>query len=137
MPVLARFIARRALDADALEPLVTAIGRGPLTQLSLLEGMRDGIEGRYDLTAPPNWPQVYARLKRSGAAIARIAGQVAQQFGDADTTARNIGTLRGRSASVVEKRQILQTLALQRRPQLLPVLPGLLDDLLRCTPGRQ
>jgi putative membrane-bound dehydrogenase-like protein len=128
MPVLARFIARRSVDADALEPLVTAIGQGPLTQPSLLEGMRDGIEGRYDLTAPPNWPPVYARLKRSGAAIARLAEQVAQQFGDADTTARNVGTLRGRSASVAEKRQILQTLALQRRPQLLSVLPGLLDD---------
>jgi putative heme-binding domain-containing protein len=53
---------------------------------------------------------------------------VAQRFGDADTTARNVRTLGGGSVSVAEKRNILQTLALQRRPQLLPVLPGLLDD---------
>ena len=128
MPLLARFIARRAVDADALEPLVAAIGARPSTQISMLEGMRDGVEGRYDLSAPSNWATVHSRLKRSGAALARIADDVAQQFGDADTTAKNVEILRRSTTPVDQRRKALQTLSLQRRPQLAPALPALLDD---------
>jgi putative membrane-bound dehydrogenase-like protein len=128
MPLLARFIARRAVDADALEPVVAAIGMRPPTQINMLEGMRDGVEGRYDLSAPSNWAMVYKRLQRSGAPTARLAGDVARQFGDADTTSRNVEILRRSTTPIDQKRQALQTLALQRRPQLAPALPALLDD---------
>ena len=128
MPVVARFIARRALDADAIEMLVAAIGKQPTDDTRMLEGMRDGVEGRYDLIAPPNWSSVYDRLKRSGGPAADLARQIAQQFGDADTTARNVQAVRSRTASLEERRKALQTLTLQRRPQLAPVLPALLDD---------
>ena len=53
VPSVARFAARRAVDADALEPLVAAIGRLPALAPSLLEGLRDGLEGRVDLAPPP------------------------------------------------------------------------------------
>ena len=128
MPVVARFIARRALDADAIEMLVAAIGKQPPDDTRMLEGMRDGVEGRYDLIAPSNWSSVYDRLKRSGGPAADLARQIAQQFGDADTTARNVQAVRSRTASLEERRKALQTLTLQRRPQLAPVLPALLDD---------
>jgi putative membrane-bound dehydrogenase-like protein len=128
LPLIARFLARRALDANAVELLVAAIGKRPPSQVSMLEGMRDGVEGRYDLTAPSNWAAVYGQLKRSEPAIARLAREVAQQFGDADVTANNIRAVRSRTASVDERRKALQILTLQRRPQLAPVLPALLDD---------
>jgi putative membrane-bound dehydrogenase-like protein len=128
MPVVARFIARRALDADAIEVLVAAIGKQPTDDTRMLEGMRDGVEGRYDLIAPPNWSSVHDRLKRSGGPAADLARQIAQQFGDADTTARNVQAVRSRTTSLEERRKALQTLTLQRRPQLAPVLPALLDD---------
>jgi putative membrane-bound dehydrogenase-like protein len=128
MPLLARFIARRSLDADALELLVAAIGKRPATEASMLEGMRDGVEGRYDLTAPSNWAHVYDRLKRSDPSIARLAREIAQQFGDAETTARNVDAVRSRTAPVDERRKALQTLTLQRRPQLAPILPSLVED---------
>ena len=104
VPMVARFIARRAVDADALEPLVAAIGKMPPAQSSLLEGMREGLEGRFDLTAPPNWPPVLERLKRSDAAVARLALDVAQQFGDVETAKQNLADIRstdsaGRAAS--------------------------------------
>ena len=55
MPLLARFIARRAVDADALDAVVAAHRQQRTcrhAQIDLLEGMRDGLEGRYDVSAP-------------------------------------------------------------------------------------
>ena len=128
MPAVARFIARRALDADAIEVLVAAIGKGPSGDTRMLEGMRDGLEGRYDVTAPPNWSSVYGRLRRTGGPAADLAHQIAQQFGDAETTANNVQAVRSRTTPLDERRRALQTLTLQRRSQLAPVLPALLDE---------
>lgn len=128
IPTLARFIARRTLDADLVAPLVDALGNDSPNRLSLLEGMRDGLEGRYDVAAPPNWGHVHASLKRADPKVAALAGDIAQQFGDADTTARTLRTLRKTSSPIEDRRKALQTLSLQRRPQLTPVLPALLDD---------
>ena len=65
IPLVAQFAARRTVDADALEPLVAAIGASPPMLASLLEGMRDGLEGRVDLNPPSTWTPTLARLKRS------------------------------------------------------------------------
>jgi putative heme-binding domain-containing protein len=132
LPLVARFIARRAVDADAIEPVVAAIAKNPAAQASLLEGMRDGLEGRFDLTAPAGWAPLYERLKGSDPAIARLAGQVAQQFGDTEAARRNLATIRSRTAPADERRAALQTLTAQRRPQLAAELPAILaDDTLR------
>jgi putative membrane-bound dehydrogenase-like protein len=128
LPMVARFIARRAVDADALEPLVAAIGRMPPAQGSLLEGMREGLQGRFDMTAPPNWAPVLERLKRSKPAVARLALDVAQQFGDAETAKQNLAAIRSTAAPVEQRRRALQMLTAQRRPQLLPELPSALND---------
>jgi putative membrane-bound dehydrogenase-like protein len=128
MPLVARFLARRALDADAAEMLVAAIARRPPTEISMLEGLRDGLAGRYDLAAPTNWSALFERLKRSGPAVASLAQDIAQQFGDADTTAGNVRAVRSSRTPLEERRTAIQTLSLQRRPQLVPVLPALLDE---------
>jgi putative membrane-bound dehydrogenase-like protein len=128
IPLLSRYTARRTVDADGLDPLVAAIGRMPPATVSLLEGMRDGLEGRYDVAAPAQWASVYGRLKREPPAIASIASDVAARFADADVTAQNVRTVRSRTAPIDDRRRALQTLTLQRRPQLAPAIPGLLDD---------
>jgi putative membrane-bound dehydrogenase-like protein len=128
IPVLTRFIARRAIDADAIDALAAAIEKSPAMQLHLLEGMKDGLEGRYDVVAPSNWPAVYARLQRSDAAISRLATEITRQFSDADATAANLQSLRNPSTALDERRRALRTLTLQRRPQLATALPPLLDD---------
>ena len=125
---MARFIARRTVDANALEPLVAAIGQTPKAQASLLEGLRDGLEGRVDLTAPPNWAAVLARLKRSDARVAQLALEVTQQFGDTETAGQNLAALRNRTAPLEQRRRALQMLTAQRRPQLVAELPAALDD---------
>jgi putative membrane-bound dehydrogenase-like protein len=128
IPQVARFIARRSVDADALEPLVATIGRNPRTVASLLEGMRDGLEGRFDLAAPSNWAPVFERLKRADAGIARLAGDVAQRFGDAEAAERNLAVVRRSSDPTDQRRRALQMLAALRQPRLVDELPSALDD---------
>ena len=54
--------------------------------------MRDGLEGRFDLTAPSNWPAVLERLKRVGRRRrARSRADVAQQFGDTEAAQTESG----------------------------------------------
>jgi putative membrane-bound dehydrogenase-like protein len=139
IPVLARFIARRAVDADAVEAVVAALGRSAATGPSaspkrspeagdILEGMRDALDGRYDVVAPAAWPAVYQRLRRGDATVAHLASDVNQQFNDADATTGQVQVVRNAAAPVDERRKALQTLTLQRRPQLAPLLLTLLDE---------
>jgi putative heme-binding domain-containing protein len=128
IPQLARFSARRAVDADALEPLVAAIGRAPATVTSLLEGLRDGLEGRYDLSAPPNWSTVQARLSSAGPAVARLAGDIAERFGDTEAARRSLALVRNGAAPADDRRRALQLLASRRQPALAPELAGAFDD---------
>ena len=131
IPLVARFTARRIVDADtpgAVEALVAAIGAAPKAQVSLLEGMRDGLEGRFDLTAPSNWAAVGERLRRAGGKTAALALEVSQQFGDTEAARRSLATLTNRAAPAVERRKALQLLAGQRRPELARELPSIVDD---------
>jgi putative membrane-bound dehydrogenase-like protein len=131
IPLIARFTARRIVDSEvetALEALVKAIGSAPTAQFSLLEGLRDGLEGRFDLTAPPSWAAVNSRLSRSDPRLAGLARDVSQQFGDTEAARRNLTTVRDRTAPVEARRKALQTLAGQRRPELARELHTVIDD---------
>ena len=130
IPVLARFIARRAVDADAMDAVVSALAKAPATEREMLEGMNNALEGRYDVIAPAGWSSVYARLQRGDPSVSRLASDVNRQFNDAGATTENIQALRNRSTAVDERRRALQTLTLQRRPQLASELPALVDDRL-------
>jgi putative heme-binding domain-containing protein len=86
------------------------------------------LDGRYDLAAPARWAALYSRLQRADATVARLASDINRQFNDADTTSDNLQTLRLTTNALDIRRRALQTLALQRRPQLAPELPALIDD---------
>ena len=128
VPLIARFIARRAVDANAVEPVVAALATSPRAQASLLEGLRDGLEGRFDVSAPPNWTTVYGQLKRADSRIATLAVEVAQQFGDSELARQQLGTLKRADAPASERRKALVALSAQRRAQLPPELPTVLND---------
>jgi putative membrane-bound dehydrogenase-like protein len=128
IPMLAQYVARRTVDADAVETLITAIGQAPPNQLSLLEGMREGMEGRYDMVAPANWPGVYATLKKQNEKVAQLAQDLAQQFGDSEAAGKSLAILRNRQAPLTQRRKALQTLTAQQRQELTKELPTLLDD---------
>jgi putative heme-binding domain-containing protein len=129
IPMVARYVARRTVDADALEPLVAAVGKPSKMHASLLEGMRDGLEGRVDLVPPASWAPTLARLSRSSdVRVARLAVEVSEQFGDTESARRNLTAVRTAASPIEVRRKALQTLAAQRRPELVPELRTAMDD---------
>jgi putative membrane-bound dehydrogenase-like protein len=128
IPMLAQFIARRAVDADALEVLTATIGKAPATQISLMEGMRDGLEGRYDLTAPPNWKAVYTKLQQSDARVAGLGRELAGKFGDSEAAKQSLATLHDKKAPIEMRRKALLMLAERQRKELVDQIPALLED---------
>jgi putative heme-binding domain-containing protein len=128
IPMLARFTARRSVDADAVEPVVAAIAKGPKTQASLLEGLRDGLEGRFDVSAPPEWAPLFNRLKQSNDRVGQLASEVERQFDSTEAARQNLATVRNPAAPAAERQRAMQILAAQRRPQFAAELPAALDD---------
>lgn len=128
IPMLTQFVARRLVDADATEAVVATIAKTPKTQTSLLEGLRDGLEGRYDLKAPANWATVYASLKRVNDRRAQLAIQVSQRFGDTEAAQKALATLKNKKAPVEQRQQAIQAIATRKRPELVAELPNLLNE---------
>ncbi|MDF9797377.1 putative membrane-bound dehydrogenase-like protein [Catalinimonas alkaloidigena] len=129
IPMLSQFIARRAVDADVIEPLIVKIGEAPESRLDLLAGMRDGLEGRVDLSAPVNWKSVYAELQASPKQeVKQLALEIAQQFGDTEAAQQYLATLKNSNAPIEQKRSALNNLARQQREELIIELPSLLND---------
>ncbi|GAB3991853.1 hypothetical protein GCM10028807_23170 [Spirosoma daeguense] len=127
LPQLTRWIARRTVDADATSALVTALARSSKNPVSLLEGMRDGLEGRTDLTVPANWKTTYAKLK-ANPKTAQLVQQVNQQFGDTETARQSLATVKNAKAPTDQRLKALRSVASQQRSELVDELPALLDD---------
>ncbi|GAB2558520.1 PVC-type heme-binding CxxCH protein [Spirosoma areae] len=130
LPMVSQFIARRTVDADEVKRLVSTLGnlKNPKVQLAMLEGLRDGLEGRSDVTAPANWGAVYAKLKAVGLPVAKLSTEIAQLFGDTQAAKQYLTTLTTKQAPVEQRRQALRAMTNQQRPELPDQLPGLLDE---------
>ncbi|MBC7572121.1 MAG: PmoA family protein [Spirosoma sp.] len=130
IPMVSQFIARRLVDADEVKQLVASLGttKTPKSLVPLLEGLRDGLEGRSDMTAPANWQAVSAKLKGVNPQVAKLSTQVAQLFGDTQAAKQNLATLTDKRASAEQRRQALRAMTTQQRPELPDLLPGLLDE---------
>ncbi|MEO2033238.1 MAG: PVC-type heme-binding CxxCH protein, partial [Planctomycetaceae bacterium] len=132
IPLIVRHIARRLVDADQLGMVVTAAGIEGAAQRNLLLGIRDGLEGRYDVSAPADWSDTYAAIRSAGGQNAGIALQLAQQFGDTVAARTLLATLQDGTVVLHDRLDALQGLTGRKRPELIPVLKTLLsDDLLR------
>ena len=64
----------------------------------------------------------------AGRRVARLAVEVAEQFGDTESASRNLTAVRTAASPIEVRRKALQTLAAQRRPELVPELRTALDD---------
>ncbi|REA57617.1 dehydrogenase [Dyadobacter luteus] len=126
IPMVSNFIARRVMDADAHEILLAAIAKNPANQIDLLEGMRDGLEGRSDVKTPANWKPVYTKLKQNGGKISALFTELAQHFGDSEAAKANLITLKNVKAPTAQRQKALQSLASRQRPELVKELPALL-----------
>ena len=128
IPQIARFVARRLVDADAFEAVAQAVGVTSPVQRDLLLGMRDGMEGRFDLQPPPSWNTVYAKLQTRQGEVAALAVQLAQQFGDTVADEKMFATLRDGKAPLEDRRTALRALSQRKRPELRTELVSLLED---------
>jgi putative membrane-bound dehydrogenase-like protein len=128
IPMVTSFIARRAVDADATESLISAIGKSPANLADMLEGMRDGLEGRSDIKTPANWAPVYAKLKQNKGKVAQLSMELAQHFGDTEAAKNYLTTLKNSAAPLDQRKKALQALTAQQRPELVKELPALLDN---------
>jgi putative membrane-bound dehydrogenase-like protein len=125
--MVTNYIARRVVDAEATETLITFIGKDTGVQADLLEGMRDALEGRSDIKTPANWKPVYAKLTQKKGRIASLATELAQHFGDTEVAKSNLVTLKNAKAAPEQRRKALLSLAAQQRPELVNELPTLLN----------
>ena len=130
IPMVSQFIARRLVDADEVKRVVSTLGsiKTPTSLVPLLEGLRDGLEGRSDVTAPANWQAMYAKLNRASPQAAKLGTQVAQLFGDTQAAKQFLTTLLNKKGAVEQRRQALRAMTTQQRPELPNLLPGLLDE---------
>ena len=126
--LVTNFIARRAVDADATEILIAGVGKTSTNQLDLLEGMRDGLEGRTDIKTPANWSAIYSKLKQTKGKVGQLSTEIAQHFGDTEAAKNYMAALKNPSTSGEQRKKALQALASQQRPELVKELPGLLND---------
>ncbi|MDX2245951.1 MAG: DUF6807 family protein [Bacteroidia bacterium] len=127
IPLVNEYIARRIVDADQTETLIAWLEKNPRGQSSLLRGMRDGLEGRTDISIPEKWTTVYNKLK-SDKNSAAIAQEISELLGDTEAARRALEKLKNPKAPTEDRVKALQTLYTRQRPELPALLPALLDD---------
>lgn len=127
LPLVTTFIARRAVDAEMLEPLVEALSRYGDVRKALLQGMRDGLEGYGDIAAPPGWDALYDMLQEDEE-MASLALEIAQIFGDSDAGDALLAALRDETMGMDVRRGALNSLIETRHAGLVAELPVLMKD---------
>ena len=127
LPIIAEFTSRRLVDANALSLLVNELGKKSVQLPAMLKGMAAGLEGRSDVKAPANWESVYSKLK-SDKAVTAQAQEIAQLFGDKEVTQKFLVILKDPSTSFESRAVALNSLAAKQIPDLLPILPTLLEQ---------
>ncbi len=131
LPIIRRFIARRLADADQLAVLSQTLRElghaSPVREI--IRGMRDGLEGRTEVTAPESWDASYDSLRaHPHREVKQIALALAQQFGDTAAARELLNRLADRNADPARRREALQGLARQQRPELKGLLVRLLEE---------
>ncbi len=133
IPLLAQYIARRAIAAKQLEPVAaTLLGNTDLAlRLQLLEGVRDGLKslGRNAITKPKNWDEAFAAIDAAkDAKLNDFTAQIGQLFGDAKAAEAQLAVLKDTAAPIERRRQILTAFARDAYAAALPVVLSLLDE---------
>jgi len=126
LPSITQNIARRLVDANELDVLVTALTKKSTVQIPLLEGMLAGLEGRSDLKAPSNWEKVYKKLQANKQTTS-TALAIAQQFGSTEAAKQMISILKDERADWESRKYALIGLTNQQRKELIAEIPALLD----------
>ena len=127
LPQLSQFIARRAIDGDAIKTVIHAVKEKSPNQIAMLEGMNEGLQGRSGLVAPESWKKVAASLSAK-AATRGLAQSISQQFGDSEAAKAYLATALDHKAPAELRNEAIKALADKQWPELEPELPDLWED---------
>jgi putative membrane-bound dehydrogenase-like protein len=101
----------------------------PSERRDILRGLQSGLFGRKLVPMPKSWGDLYADLIQSPLPEVRErALALAVQFGDARALAHLRNTVPDRAKPHSERETALKTLLNQQKPDLVPLLHGLLAD---------
>lgn len=128
IPMLSNYIARRCVDGQFLQPLLTALAKNSKRQENMLEGFRDGLEGHSDLSLPASWDKLSNELIKKGGAPARITQEIARKMGDQKVIQNALKNISDNNASVAERQESIRVLAANQNAELLRHLPTLINQ---------
>jgi len=134
LPLLIIFYSSHLLPmraSDNLEPILHLILSVDDTVFhrDLLKGMRDGLEGRRNLSTPSSWKKVSAKLSKSpDAGVREEARLLGLSFGDETAIKATRAKALDVKVSVEERRRALAVLVEKRAKGLADDLELLLDD---------
>lgn len=128
IPLISQFVARRLADADKYELLLDRVTQSDQPgQIHILIGMRQALDGRFDVPAPNGWAKAHSSLHAQGGRIAEVADQLAEQFGDLVAATKLLETVKDPQRQAQQRRQAIGQLAGRARPELAAELPALLE----------
>lgn len=141
IPLVRDFVIRKIGAGDpeqALALLVSGLSKAdqPTAQLTFLRGMQDGLKGRKNLTAPPEWNELLPVLRKSSdAAVRRESLALAVALGDASAVQEFRSLLASSQAAAEERSFALATLLRAGDRDLPPILHNLLGDAALRSPA--
>ncbi len=128
IPLITNYLARRLIDANLPEIVIGSMAQNPKNQVDILKGIRDALEGRFDLKAPKNWAVLNAKLILAKGEAATLASQISQRFGDTQTSQQQMAILKNKNAPIIQRQQAIQSLSARKREELVTEIPELLND---------
>ncbi len=129
IPMVAQFIARRATAGQLLDVVVNELARtdSAAVRKLFLEGMREGLLGQRDLTAPQGWATLEPKLL-ADPALRSLGLQVGQLFGSTEAGKAQLAELAETSTPVSRKIEILQGFGQETFPPAFDAIFAALDD---------
>ncbi|XZE21513.1 PVC-type heme-binding CxxCH protein [Pirellulaceae bacterium SH449] len=129
IPLVTRHTARRLGDAGQFDSLVEGLVRADSPQREqLLLGMRDAMDGRYDLAPPKAWKSLEEKLSTFSPRERDLVNSISQQFGDTETAKRMLAVLKDPDSPLEDRRKAIQLLAGQKRDELRRELRRLMNQ---------
>lgn len=130
IPMVAQFIARRATSGQLLDVVVDTIAKSKSasSRRVLLSGMRDGLLGQRDLTAPGKWSSLESDLIQRDGELRNLALEIGQLFGSAEAGKARLTQLNDSSTDLRRRKEILQSFSQSAFPPAFDSILGLLNN---------
>ncbi len=127
IPLLANFIARRLVDGDQLDELITILPNTISNKAAILQGLSDALDSRPPQAVPVAWQATAAKLSRDSSLV-ELVHEISQKFIDAESARDLLHTLSDGRSNPQEISTAIGLLARRTHPDLPAILPVFLED---------